>query len=110
MTMKERSLWLGAVVVLSLCLGLLLGAFRPGTARAADEGKAGNGSPAYTVVDTEASNLIVVDNHTNTLYFYTIDKDAEIGSELKLRGTVDLNQVGKPSLRPTKNGRAGTGG
>jgi len=36
----------------------------------------------------------------NTLYFYTIDQGKEIGSELKLRGTIDLNQVGKPVIKP----------
>jgi hypothetical protein len=57
----------------------------------------------YSVVETEAHNLIVTDNKTNTLYFYTIDKDKEVGSELKLRGTIDLNQVGKPVISPTKS-------
>jgi hypothetical protein len=56
----------------------------------------------YSVVETEAHNLIVTDNKTNTLYFYTIDKDKEVGSELKLRGSIDLNQVGKPAITPTK--------
>lgn len=59
-------------------------------------------SPRYTVIDTEGHNLIVTDNQTNTLYFYTIDKDKEIGSELKLRGSLDLTQVGKSSLKLTK--------
>ena len=60
------------------------------------------GAPAhYTVIATEGHNLIVTDNSSNTLYFYTIDKNKEIGSELKLRGSVDLNQVGKPEIKPT---------
>ncbi len=59
--------------------------------------------PRYTVHDTEGHNLIVTDNQTNTLYFYTIDKDKEIGSDLKLRGTLDLTQVGKPSIKLTKS-------
>jgi hypothetical protein len=58
--------------------------------------------PRYSVIDSEAHNLIVVDNRSNTLYFYTIDKDKEIGSDLKLRGTIDLNQVGRPIIRPEK--------
>ncbi len=57
--------------------------------------------PRYSVIDTEGHNLIVTDNQTNTLYFYTIDKDAKIGSELKLRGQVDLTQVGKKVIKPT---------
>lgn len=56
----------------------------------------------YSVVETEGHNLIVTDNQTETLYFYTIDKDKEIGSDLKLRGSVDLKQVGKAVIKPTK--------
>ena len=58
------------------------------------------GGPRYTVVETEGHNLIVTDNQSNTLYFYTIDKDAKIGSDLKLRGQVDLTQVGKKVIKP----------
>jgi hypothetical protein len=58
------------------------------------------GYPRYTVGDTEGHNLIVTDNQTNTLYYYTIDKDAKVGSDLKLRGSVDLTQVGKPTIKP----------
>lgn len=56
--------------------------------------------PHYTVVETQGHNLIVTDNHKNELFFYTIDQDKEIGSELKLRGRIDLNHVGKPVLKP----------
>lgn len=65
----------------------------------ADE-KAAASCPRYTVVETEGHNLLVTDNSTNTFYFYTVDKGAPVGSELKLRGTVDLNQVGKDSIKP----------
>lgn len=61
-----------------------------------------NSGPRYNVIDTEGHNLIVTDNQKNTLYFYTIDKGKEIGAELKLRGTLDLNQVGQPSIKLTK--------
>ena len=64
--------------------------------------EAAAGVPHYTVVGTEGHNLLVTDNQTNTLYFYTIDKDKEVGSDLKLRGTIDLNQVGKAVVSPTK--------
>jgi hypothetical protein len=57
--------------------------------------------PHYTVVETEGHNLLVTDNKTDMLYFYTIDKDAKIGSDLKLRGKVDLKQVGGPVIKPT---------
>jgi hypothetical protein len=58
--------------------------------------------PRYSVLDTEGHNLIVTDNQSNTVYFYTIDKDKEIGSDLKLRATLDLTQVGKPVITPKK--------
>jgi hypothetical protein len=56
----------------------------------------------YSVIETQAHNLIVTDNSTNILYFYTIDKDQPIGSDLKLRGSLDLNKVGEPVLKPKK--------
>jgi hypothetical protein len=55
----------------------------------------------YTVVMTEAHNLLVTDNATNKLYFYTIDKDKPIGSPLKLRASVDLTQVGEQEVKIT---------
>jgi hypothetical protein len=64
-------------------------------------GKGGTSGPHYTVVETEGHNLIVTDNHANTLYFYTIDKGSKIGSELKLRGSVDLKQVGNDVIKPS---------
>ncbi len=56
--------------------------------------------PHYTVVETEGHNLVVTDNASNTLYFYTVDKGQPPGSDLKLRASVDLNDVGKPTLKP----------
>jgi hypothetical protein len=58
------------------------------------------GGPHYTVLETEGTNLVVTDNAKNTLYFYTVDKGKAPGSELKLRATVDLNQVGKETIKP----------
>jgi hypothetical protein len=81
------------VVVVALCWQPVLaqrGTTVVGTARPG----------AYSVIDTQGHNLIVTDNQTNTLYFYTIDKDAKIGSDLKLRASVDLTQVGKPVIKP----------
>ena len=63
-------------------------------------GKGGAGGPAYTVVQTDGAHLIVTDNTANKLYFYTIDKDGKIGDDLKLRGALDLRDVGKASLKP----------
>jgi hypothetical protein len=56
--------------------------------------------PRYSVVETQGHNLIVTDNRREILYFYTIDKDARIGSELKLRGKVNLKLVGKQVIKP----------
>jgi hypothetical protein len=89
------------VLIAALVVVALIGWVRPEPANAARDDAPASGA-RYSVVDTEAHNLIVVDNKTNTLYFYTIDKDKEVGSELKLRGTIDLSQVGKPTLKPEK--------
>jgi hypothetical protein len=67
----------------------------------AQRGGGGGTSPRYSVIETEGHNLIVTDNQTNTLYFYTIDKESKIGSDLKLRGSLALTQVGKPVIKPT---------
>jgi hypothetical protein len=88
---------LAALVVVAALI--LLARYQPVRAERAADPSAG---PRYSVIDTEGHNLIVTDNQSNTLYFYTIDRDKEIGSELKLRGTLDLNQVGKPTLKPMK--------
>jgi hypothetical protein len=46
----------------------------------AQQGAAQVGASArYTVVDSDASNLIVVDNRSNKLYFYTEDPGQEVG-------------------------------
>jgi hypothetical protein len=63
-------------------------------------GKGGMGGGGYTVVSTDGAHVIVTDNAAAKLYFYAIDKDGKIGDELKLRGTVDLKDVGKASIKP----------
>jgi hypothetical protein len=65
----------------------------------AEQGGAVSG-PHYTVVETEGHNLLVTDNASNTLYFYTVDKGEAPGAELKLRAKVDLTQVGKSAIKP----------
>ena len=79
------------VVVGVVLLGGVLALTSRAPVQAAEQGAAAG--PRYTVVETQGSNLLVTDNGTNTVYFYTIDKDKEVGSELKLRGSVDLSQV-----------------
>jgi hypothetical protein len=99
---KNRSLVAAVAIVV---VAALIGLARLQPAQAARDDAPLTG-PRYSVVDSEAHNLIVTDNKTNTLYFYTIDKDKEIGSDLKLRGTIDLSQVGKTAITPTKNAPA----
>jgi hypothetical protein len=70
------------------------------------EGKAGGG-PHYSVVMTEGHNLLVTDNATNKIYFYTIDKDKPIGSPLKLRASVDLTKVGDEEIKITAHNLEG---
>jgi hypothetical protein len=66
------------------------------------EPPAATAGPHYSVVETDGAHLIVVDNATNKIYFYTIDKDGKIGDDLKLRGWGDLGDVGKPTLHPER--------
>jgi hypothetical protein len=95
-------------LLVALVLGVIVGAFLVGShtppafSRADEKGAAGFGR--YNVVETEGHNLIVTDNQTNILYFYTIDKEKSVGTELHLRGTVDLTQVGKPVIKPKHAG------
>jgi hypothetical protein len=65
------------------------------------------GGPKYTVVETDGTNLLVVDNSTNTIHFYTVDQGKEVGDDLHLRGSLDLNDVGKPTLKPKKAEKKG---
>src|SRR5262245_3372387 len=88
-------------LLIGLTGGLLIGlclAHGPGVAQA----KTKPSAPAhrYTVVSSEETNLIVVDNQNHTLLFYTVDHGAEPGADLKLRGTVDLTKVGDEVLKP----------
>ncbi len=82
-----------------LAIGLIVGIVLTFSSdRSAAQKDAPKGS--YSVVATDGAHLIVVDNGTNKLYFYTIDKDGKVGDDLKLRGTVNLQDVGKPSIKP----------
>src|SRR5581483_7740252 len=91
-----------AVVVLSAMA--VLGAWAM-LAIAQQRGAAGRSEtlPArYTVVESQGHNLLVTDNAWNKFYFYTVDRDKPIGSPLKLRASLDLNQVGKPEIAVTE--------
>ena len=102
---RRAGLW--AVAVLVLGVGLGLNVFRPTAGTAQPAG--GGAGPKYTIVETEGTNLLVVDNSTNTLFFYTVDPDKTIGDDLHLRGSVDLNQVGQPAIKPKSTKKADGG-
>ncbi len=91
-----------AVLFAALVVGGLavLSQGHPAFGRADKDEKPAVSGARYSVLDTDGHNLLVTDNSTNTFYFYTVDKGEPVGSELKLRGTVDLNQVGKETLKP----------
>lgn len=125
-----RRIW-GPAAVGLLGVGLLLNAFTPLSAQVPQQGQVvpqgqpvpgqavvqpgqqggmmAAGGPRYTIVETEGTNLLVVDNSTNTLYYYTVDEGKEVGDDLKLRGTVDLRQVGQPVIRPVATAKAAPG-
>jgi hypothetical protein len=69
------------------------------------EAQQGAGSAAAgkcSVIDTDGTNLIVVDNAKNTVYFYTVEPGKEPGEDLLLRGSIDLSRVGEPVLKGKK--------
>jgi len=102
-TTRSRILALGGVVLAAALIALAT-TENPVFGQAGGRrfaGPAGAPPAHYTVVMTEAHNLLVTDNAANKLYFYTIDKDKPIGSPLKLRASVDLSQVGEEEVRIT---------
>jgi hypothetical protein len=92
---------IGIALALVLTVGVGIGTAlnRPALA---DAGKTTGASPRYSVVETQAINLLVTDNQTNTLYFYTVDDGEKPGADLKLRGSIDLNKVGQPVITPKR--------
>jgi hypothetical protein len=60
----------------------------------------GGGGSQYSVVATDGAHIIVTDNAAAKLYYYAIDKDGKVGDDLKLRGSLDLRDVGKAVLKP----------
>jgi hypothetical protein len=98
-----NSAWkfLGTIVLVpALVVGILTGMnlLQPTSSLAQkDQGAPGS---RYTVVHTEGTNIIVTDNKTNTVYYYTVDPGSEPGSDLKLRGSLDLSQIGEQVIKP----------
>jgi hypothetical protein len=94
--------WKNSVVFFvgaALVAGALVLANRESAQGQAGKGSMGSG-PAYSVVASDGAHLIVTDNGSSKLYFYAIDKEGKVGDDLKLRGSVDLHDVGKPALKP----------
>ena len=102
-----RKFWnRGAILVLALLVVVVLAfsiARQTALGGAREDVRAtGMAGPAhYSVVMTEGNNLLVTDNATNKLYFYTTDKDKPIGSPLKLCASVDLTKVGQDEIQIT---------
>jgi hypothetical protein len=86
------------VVVLAVALILVWSSGQPALGQRTAEPARTGATPHYSVVMTEGHNLLVTDNGANKLYFYTIDKDAPLGSPLKLRASVDLSHVGREEI------------
>jgi hypothetical protein len=95
--------WKSGLVAMA-CVALLAAAvlvsFRA-PAEAQGGGKGGGSGSHYSVIETNGQNLLVTDNATNTLYYYSIDKEEKIGAPLKLRASLDLSQVGKADIKIT---------
>jgi hypothetical protein len=90
-----------ATLLIGLAAGIGIGlCLSSGPGIAQDKVQKDTPAHRYTVVSSEGTNLIVVDNHKHTLLFYTVDHGAEPGADLKLRGTVDLTKVGEELLKP----------
>lgn len=96
--MTWKTLGWGMALVL-LVVALAVFGFQPRT-QAEQGGAQVEAGARYTVVDTDASNLIVVDNKSNMLYFYTEEPGQEVGKDLHLRGSIDLSEVGKAVIKP----------
>jgi hypothetical protein len=88
------------VFLFAVAMWILPNTRQPAFGGGAEEQKSAGGAH-YSVVMTEGHNLLVTDNATNKLYFYTTDKDTPVGSPLKLRASLDLTKVGQPEIRIT---------
>lgn len=96
----------GLFVLLALVFGAALTMWQ-GNGQPAFGGGDKSSGPHYTVIETHGHNLLVTDNATNKVYFYTTDKDAPIGSPLKLRASLNLSQIGQAEIKITDNRPAG---
>jgi hypothetical protein len=100
MSTSRRSLGLIAVALgLIACFVMGYSAQSTATENSTAANQSGN-VPQYTVVQTDGLHLIVTDNKSSTTYFYAIDEGEKPGADLKLRGSVDLTQIGKEVIKP----------
>jgi hypothetical protein len=99
--------WNGKAFVVALVVAIVGGLLLAHRSQQvlSQEGRVSASFPRYSVIDTEGTNLIVTDNQESVLYFYTVDKEEKPGAELKLRGSLDLKNVGKPVLTPKMSRR-----
>lgn len=97
-----RTNWTLALV---LAVGVGLGAWLATSAspKAAAQGAAVGAVARYTVVETDATNLLVVDNSSNSLFYYTVNPGEKPGADMHLRGSLDLTKVGEAVLKPKKH-------
>jgi hypothetical protein len=95
--MNSKTLGWGVALVVSAISLAMFGSQPRMQAQAAPQN---SGGARYTVVDSDATNLTVVDNGSNTIYFYAEEPGQPVGQELQLRGSIDLSEVGKSVLRP----------
>jgi hypothetical protein len=86
-------------VVAGFALALAV-VFSIGAAKARPE--AADTPPKFTVVATDGTHLVVTDNHANKVFFYAIDQGGKPGDDLKYRGSISLDDVGKPTITPSK--------
>jgi hypothetical protein len=98
-----HSTWHQKALVLAgvLAIGVMLGLSRGPAARGNSDDNTAAAAHRYTVVESQAHNLLVTDNERNVLYFYAADRDKQVGAPLKLRGEIDLTQVGQSQIRLT---------
>jgi len=81
------------VVAAALGIAIGTGLNRPVVAEA---NQPSAGVPRYSVVDTEGVNLMVTDNHKNTVYFYTADEGEKLARTCTCAGRSILPRWGRP--------------
>jgi hypothetical protein len=91
------NLWKNGIglLAIALAIGLVLSLSAERSAGQKETGK------NLTVVATDGTHLVVTDNQAHKVYFYAIEQGGKPGDELKLRGTINLEDVGKPIIKPT---------